>query len=298
MCSWHWRRFEIPHSSSCKILFVLGVVWGFLVDTVILLSCYQPCKVWFSYRGAERVTAPNGLFAVSELWINALIPSPQFLASSMFCQCRLQEDPTFLQHLIYQVVDQVPSKFWLKGRIGWWPWIALTLCWVSLASLKQWNLSDLFFSASLNQELFIWIYICWHVIKHFPQTLNPIYLEQCSVHENSCKFFSLYFHVVQHHVCIWRLQQPPPEWHPEVHTWEMWGFWQRDVLPAGRSWCQVCVDSPPSSLRPLGKCNSGAAAKGLWRLSSQARYVPHSSCSLFWKVCRLFFSFQILSCIN
>lgn len=191
MCSWHWRRFEIPHSSSCKILFVLGVVWGFLVDTVILLSCYQPCKVWFSYRGAERVTAPNGLFAVSELWINALIPSPQFLASSMFCQCRLQEDPTFLQHLIYQVVDQVPSKFWLKGRIGWWPWIALTLCWVSLASLKQWNLSDLFFSASLNQELFIWIYICWHIIKHFPQTLNPIYLEQCSVHENSCKFFSL-----------------------------------------------------------------------------------------------------------
>lgn len=216
----------------------------------------------------------------------------------MSFHCRLQEDLTFLQHFMYNHVDQVPPKFWLKGKIGWWPWIALTLCWVSLASLKQWNLTDLFFSASLNQELFIWIYICWHVIKHFPQTLNPIHLEQCSVHENSCEFFSLHFHVVQHHVCIWRLQQPPPEWHPEVHTWEMWGFWQCDVLPAGRSWRQMRVGSQPSSLHPLGKCNSGAAAKGLWRLSSQARYVSHSFYSLFWRVCRVFFSFQILSRVN
>lgn len=140
-----------------------------------LLSCYQPCKVWFSHRGAERVTATNCFVTVCELWFNAMVESPQFLAFL----CVLPEWITggchIFLHFMYNSVDQVPSKFWLAGKIGWWPWVALTLCWVSLASLKQWNLSDLFFSASLNQELFIWIYICWHVIKHFSQTLNPIY---------------------------------------------------------------------------------------------------------------------------
>lgn len=117
-----------------------------------------------------------------------MIPSPQFLAFICVLPLQITGRSHILQNFMYNHVNQVSTKFWLKWKISWWPWIALTLCWVSQAYLKQWNLSDLFFSASLNRELFIWIYVCWHVIKHFPQTLNPVYLEQYSVQENICVF--------------------------------------------------------------------------------------------------------------
>lgn len=69
----------------------------------------------------------------------------------------------------------------------------------------------------------------------------------------------------------------------------MWSFWQRNGLLASRSWRQMRVGCHPSSLRPLGNGHSRAAAEGLWRLPSQARYGSHSFHFPFQKVCRVFF---------
>lgn len=66
----------------------------------------------------------------------------------------------------------------------------------------------------------------------------------------------------------------------------MWSFRQRNGLCENRSWCQMCVGQSPPSLHPLGNGIHQAAAKGLWRLSSQARYVPRFS---FRKACRVLF---------
>lgn len=205
-----------------------------------------------------------------------MIPSPQFLAFICVLPLQITGRSHILQNFMYNHVDQVSTKFWLKGKISWWPWIALTLCWVSQAYVKQWNLSDLFFSASLNWELFIWIYVCWHVIKHFPQTLNPVYLEQYSVHENICVFLSLL-------PCC-----PAPCTYLEASTASSWvTSWSshlRDVrlLPTRRPACRQVLVSGVCGLRALLAASPGKMQQWSSSKRSLKTVLPSQVCVTFF----------------
>lgn len=137
---------------------------------------------------------------VSEGWFNAVIPSPRFLAFLPLLPLSFPGGSCISAAFHVQTRRSgVTQRFGWRGRSVQDLGLALVStpkCCDSLASLKPWSLTDLFFSTFLNRKLLIWIYIRWNEIKQFARTLNRIDLQQRVVCKHEHKCFSLYFHFV------------------------------------------------------------------------------------------------------